>query len=108
MDGKFCFLERNGIVSKLESIDVMELTESVKGKWDGIFVKLIPQVLVGRWASCPRCGGVDRFRVDIENGSAVAQCNGCHPARNLSGFAVVAMGRKCTLAKAIKLVAESM
>jgi putative DNA primase/helicase len=63
------------------------LIERCKGRWHDVLVAVgVPaSALTGKHASCPACGGKDRFRFDDKEGSGSWYCNGC-PRR--SGYGI--------------------
>lgn len=53
--------------------------DAARGSWRGILMELgvDKNLLTGRHAPCPSCGGTDRFRFDNQEGSGSWICNQC-------------------------------
>lgn len=53
--------------------------DAAKGKWRGILLEAgVPEnCLTGKHASCPMCGGADRFRFDNKEGRGTYICSKC-------------------------------
>jgi len=72
-------------------LDVAGVKQAAAGRWPEILAKLggiEPEVLDGRHHPCPKCGGVDRFRL-IDQDAGACLCNQCFAKGNGDGIAAV-------------------
>lgn len=91
-------------------MDVAELKELASGRWIELLSELggiSPEILDGRHHPCPKCGGVDRFRM-IDEAVGALYCNQCFDHGNGDGIAALAWLRGCTLGAAIRLIADRL
>ena len=74
-------------------IDIDALKAAARGRWAEILTSvggIDSSLLDGKHRGCPKCGGVDRFRVFddfLETGGIF--CNQCHSEKNSDGLATL-------------------
>ena len=71
--------------------DVAAVKQAAAGRWAEILAKvggIAPEVLDGQHHPCPKCGGVDRFRL-IDQDAGACLCNQCFNKGNGDGIAAV-------------------
>lgn len=88
--------------------DAERIKEAARGRWVEILSTIggCPgELLTGRHGPCPRCGGIDRFRL-IDADAGALFCNACFSTRNGDGLAALQWLRGWTFNDALNAVAD--
>jgi hypothetical protein len=91
-------------------IDITEVKEAAQGRELEILAQVagIPHdVLDGRHHACPRCGGVDRFRL-LDKKAGAVYCNQCFDKHNGDFLSAVQHFRGTTFPESLKLCADHL
>lgn len=87
-----------------------DVKRAAAGQWPNTIATvggIDPQLLDGLHHPCPKCGGVDRFRlIDEDAGSCF--CNQCFSERNGDGIAAVQWLVGCDFQEALQLIADHL
>lgn len=89
-------------------MDVDKLKSAASGRWRDILPAVAgidAAILDGRHHGCPKCGGVDRFRMVNESAGAVL-CNQCFSERNGDGLAAVGWMTGQPFPQVLRIVGE--
>src|SRR5262245_55290273 len=89
-------------------MDVAQLKAAATGRWRDILTSLagIDDLLLdGKHHPCPRCGGIDRFRMLNEEAGALL-CNQCFADKNGDGIAAVQWMTGTTFPEALRRISE--
>jgi AAA domain-containing protein/primase-helicase-like zinc-binding protein len=89
-------------------MNVSQLKAAAHGRWPEILSALAGidvGTLDGKHHPCPKCGGVDRFRLINENAGAVL-CNQCFNTGNGDGIAAVQWATGCDFKTACEKIAD--
>jgi RecA/RadA recombinase len=91
-------------------LDIASIKQAASSRWRNILGRigsLDPQLLDGKHHPCPRCGGVDRFRMlDVDSGALF--CNQCHNKHNGDGIAAIMWLTGVNFIDALARVAEEV
>ena len=88
--------------------DVGEIKHAAAGRWPEILSQtchIDREFLDGRHHPCPKCGGVDRFRMMDEQAGALI-CGQCFNTNNGDGLAAVRWARNCDFTEALAIVGD--
>ena len=96
------------MTTKSRNRDVTTLKQMATGRWLEILASLggiSVELLDGRHHPCPKCGGVNRFRlIDVEVGALF--CNQCFAEKNGDGLAAMQWLTGQTFPETVDLLAE--
>ncbi len=91
-------------------LDLIAIKSAATSRWTDILSRIggiDPQVLDGKHHPCPKCGGIDRFRMlDAELGAVM--CNQCFAKKNGDGIAAVMWLTGLSFRDAIARIAEQL
>ena len=90
--------------------DVGVVKTAARGRWPEILATLgrIPrESLDGKHGPCPKCGGVDRFRM-IDQDAGALFCNQCFNSRNGDGLAALAWATGQDFETVLRQLAEHL
>ena len=85
-----------------------EIKRAAENQWSEIISKICnidSKILDGRNGPCPKCGGVDRFRM-IDKKAGALLCNQCFSTKNGDGLAAIMWLNGCDFPTALNQVAE--
>jgi phage/plasmid primase-like uncharacterized protein len=88
-------------------MDAQTIKAAAAGRWPDILSRLgmvAPELLDGKHHPCPRCGGLDRFRL-IDADAGALFCNQCFTEKNGDGLAALQWLAGCSFPEALKMVA---
>jgi len=89
-------------------LDAAIVRETARGRWQNFILPALGIAVPNhprRHASCPVCGGKDRFRFDDQDGRGTFYCNQCDPHAG-DGFDLVRKARNLPFRDALPLVAS--
>ena len=85
-----------------------EVKRAAENQWPDIISKICnidSKILDGRNGPCPKCGGIDRFRM-IDKKAGALLCNQCFSTKNGDGLAAIMWLNGCDFPTALNQVAE--
>lgn len=93
-----------------ERPQVDDIKRAAAGRWSDTIATvggIDPQLLDGRHHPCPKCGGVDRFRL-LDEADGAVYCNQCFSERNGDGIAAIQWLLECEFQEALQLIADHL